>query len=218
MDCSANIYNSSAALIYIFLGTDYYLSLQIFDCSGIGCTNSKIGCVPNWNIVETLTLTYLAFIYDGMLCGSISKLCNIQILIFYLGIAITFVDTVYLQLEIWKMARLRHLCLNGSASPNSSVAQIDGVSSIILESLETLSEVTNLKLSKEFLKMILNVENLQISYHLYSNLESWPIFLTILSLYISLKHWNASLIPCNLHYFWILPQTLLFHSSLKVWL
>lgn len=165
LDSYGNKYNPSVQSLLYFFGhshrvlafTANFKLLRVLDMLAV-----KLDVCPI-EIVQLVTLRYLAFIYDGMLPESISKLCNLQTLIFYRGMGVTFVDVLYLPMGIWKMPRLRHLHLNGSALPNPSGAQIDGDSSVLLEKLETLL-VQDLRLSEEVLRMIPNLKILKITY------------------------------------------------------
>ncbi|KAL2493690.1 putative disease resistance protein [Forsythia ovata] len=112
-------------------------------------------------ILELVKLRYIALIYvgDGNLPASISKLCNLQTLIIYRGHIKPRIATI--PSEIWKMPWLRHLLLD-----RSILACPSGVNkSVILQSLQTLSQITNFRCNKEVLEMIPNLKKLVISYY-----------------------------------------------------
>ncbi|KAL2513244.1 putative late blight resistance proteinR1A-10 [Abeliophyllum distichum] len=99
---------------------------------------------------------------DGNLPASISKLCNLQTLIVYRGHIKPRIATI--PSEIWKMPWLRHLLLDRSilACP---FGVRNGDKSVILPSLQTLSQITNFRCNKEVLEMIPNLKKLVISYY-----------------------------------------------------
>ncbi|KAK4427068.1 putative late blight resistance proteinR1A-10 [Sesamum alatum] len=114
-------------------------------------------------ILELFHLKYLAFIYRGKrkFPASIYKLQNLQTLIVYQGyIDSSKIDTLNLPLNIWKMPKLRHLLFERSFLP----CPFPTDHSVILENLQTLSEVTNFKCNKEVLKLMPKVKKLGISY------------------------------------------------------
>ncbi|KAL0335784.1 UNVERIFIED_CONTAM: putative late blight resistance proteinR1A-10 [Sesamum radiatum] len=124
-------------------------------------------------IMELVHLRYLAFIYKGKLKfpASIYKLQNLQTLIVYQGYNPSLdMDTVYLPLNIWKMPKLRHLLFERGFLP--CPLRTD---SVIMENLQTLSEVTNFKCTKEVLKLMPNVKKLGISYY-YDRRTKWSSY------------------------------------------
>ncbi|KAL0364530.1 UNVERIFIED_CONTAM: putative late blight resistance proteinR1A-10 [Sesamum angustifolium] len=124
-------------------------------------------------IMELVHLRYLAFIYKGKLKfpASIYKLQNLQTLIVYQGYTgISDIETLYLPLNIWKMPKLRHLLIERGFLPCPLLTY-----SVIMENLQTLSEVTNLKCSKEVLKLMPNVKKLGISYF-HDRRTKWPSY------------------------------------------
>lgn len=164
-------------------------------------------------IVELVTLRYLAFIYDGVLPASISRLCNLQTLIFYRGMEVTFVDMLYLPLGIWKMPRLRHLYLNGSALPDPSGAQVDGDNSV-LENLETL-RVQDLRLSEEVLRMIPNLKKLKITYSPRSDQDTSSYYLNNLASLHQLESLKCVFVPQYSPAFSDVTLNLVFPLNLK---
>ncbi|KAL0292146.1 UNVERIFIED_CONTAM: putative late blight resistance proteinR1A-4 [Sesamum calycinum] len=124
-------------------------------------------------MMELVHLRYLAFIYKGKLKfpASIYKLQNLQTLIVYQGYNPSLdMDTVYLPLNIWKMPKLRHLLFERGFLP--CPLRTD---SVIMENLQTLSEVTNFKCTKEVLKLMPNVKKLGISYF-HDRRTKWPSY------------------------------------------
>ncbi|KAL0385150.1 UNVERIFIED_CONTAM: putative late blight resistance proteinR1A-10 [Sesamum radiatum] len=113
-------------------------------------------------LMALIHLRYLAFIYKGKrkFPASIYKLQNLQSLIVYQGYTgSSGIETLYLPSNIWKMPKLRHLLIERGYLPSPLPTD-----SVIMENLQTLSEVTNFQCTKEALKLMPNVKKLGISY------------------------------------------------------
>ncbi|KAL2514843.1 putative late blight resistance protein-like protein R1A-4 [Forsythia ovata] len=97
--------------------------------------------------------------------ASISKLCHLQTLIVYQGNCRLSSNILYLPPEIWKMPpEIRHLSFKRSFLPCPS-GDRDGKSIVVLENLQTLTEVLKFRCTKEFIIMMLNLKKLGISYY-----------------------------------------------------
>ncbi|KAL0421959.1 UNVERIFIED_CONTAM: putative late blight resistance proteinR1A-10 [Sesamum latifolium] len=84
-------------------------------------------------------------------------------------------DTLYLPSTIWKMPQLRHLLFERGFLCSSSFEEIIGEDSVVLENLQTLSDVTNLKCTKEVLEIMPNLKKLGISY-VHNSLTEWSSY------------------------------------------
>ncbi|KAL8538146.1 hypothetical protein ACS0TY_000198 [Phlomoides rotata] len=69
-------------------------------------------------------------------------------------------NSLKLTFEIWKMPLLRHVSLDGFALPDPS----NGEDNFVLENLQTLSDIRNLKFSEEVVKRIPNIKKLKLTY------------------------------------------------------
>ncbi|KAL3628915.1 hypothetical protein CASFOL_027961 [Castilleja foliolosa] len=94
---------------------------------------------PN-QVLGLVRLRYLAITYDNELPPSISRLCNLEVLVVRRHHIIISSDNPvnYLPIEIWDLHRLRHLHCMGYDLPDPFM--IDG--SVFLENLLTLSGVS----------------------------------------------------------------------------
>ncbi|XP_011088084.2 putative late blight resistance protein homolog R1A-10 [Sesamum indicum] len=128
-----------------------------------------------FGILELVHLEFLAFCYTNKLWlpASIRKLRNLQTLVVYLRDVSMFHpdDTLYLPSSIWEMPKLRHLMFERGFLRSSSFEEIKGV----LENLQTLSDVTNLKCTKEVLETMPNLKKLGISY-VHDTLTEWSSY------------------------------------------
>ncbi|KAL0385151.1 UNVERIFIED_CONTAM: putative late blight resistance proteinR1A-10 [Sesamum radiatum] len=122
-------------------------------------------------IFELVHLRYLAFTYSGerKFPASIYKLQNLQTLIIHQMIVSPHY-ILHLPSSIWKMPKLRHLLVKRSFLPHPVPTD-----SAIMENLQTLSQVTNFKCSKEVLMFIPNVKKLGISYY-YDSSTDWSSY------------------------------------------
>ncbi|KAI3454508.1 hypothetical protein Pfo_011171 [Paulownia fortunei] len=112
-------------------------------------------------IIKLVNLRYLALTYNEALPPSISKLWNLQTLVYHNW---TYGQCPFLPVEIWMMPKLRHLCVTPCYLPDPHDAQILVNNFFLLENLQTLLEVRNLKCGNDILKRIPNLKLLAISY------------------------------------------------------
>ncbi|XP_073145302.1 putative late blight resistance protein homolog R1A-3 [Henckelia pumila] len=110
-------------------------------------------------ILELSNLRYIAFKYKGNIPGSISKLLNLQTLIILQDYRL-FERKVesYLPVEIWDMLHLRHVHFLQTSYLDPAGAPL------ILNDLQTLSGIRNLRLTVDMLKRISNIKKLEITY------------------------------------------------------
>ncbi|KAL0384891.1 UNVERIFIED_CONTAM: Disease resistance protein RPH8A [Sesamum radiatum] len=130
-------------------------------------------------ILELVHLKFLAFCYTNNLWlpASIRKLRELQTLVVYVRDVSMFHpdDTLYLPSSIWKMRQLRHLLFERGFLRSSSFDEIVGEDSVVLENLQTLSDVTNLKCTKKVLEIMPNLKKLGISY-VHDSLTEWSSY------------------------------------------
>ncbi|KAL3655386.1 hypothetical protein CASFOL_001172 [Castilleja foliolosa] len=70
-------------------------------------------------VLKLVQLIHLAFIYDGKLPSTISKLLNLRFLIVHRHLSIiTLYESSYLPIEIWDMKELKHIQVTGSTIPD----------------------------------------------------------------------------------------------------
>ncbi|KAI3464147.1 hypothetical protein Pfo_020810 [Paulownia fortunei] len=114
---------------------------------------------PN-EVVKLIHLRYLSLTYNGKLPSSLSKLQNLQILIVRRHPKIIFIGTSILPVEIWNMPQLRHLLFTESDLPDPSGAIIPAQNSVLLEHLQSLSNVNAASCTKEVLQNMPNLKKL----------------------------------------------------------
>ncbi|KAI3463639.1 hypothetical protein Pfo_020302 [Paulownia fortunei] len=161
---------TSASPIRSILNFCYYMGsysfvlsfrlLRVLDTQGVISESLLV------EITDLFHLRYLAFSYSSfrhklLLPPSICKLHNLQTLIIRSNINR---ETLFLPFQIWKMPQLRHLILfNKSDLPITLAARI-GWQVPVLENLQTLSRVTNFRLTSKALEMIPNLKKLRVLY------------------------------------------------------
>ncbi|KAL0437052.1 UNVERIFIED_CONTAM: putative late blight resistance proteinR1A-4 [Sesamum radiatum] len=116
-------------------------------------------------VIELVHLRYLAVTYKGerKLPASICKLGNLQSLIVYRGKINFDAHILYLPLSIWRMPQLRHLLFDTSFLPYPFLEKVVK-DSVVLENLQTLTGVTNLRCTKEVSAIMPNLKKLGVSY------------------------------------------------------
>ncbi|KAL0364587.1 UNVERIFIED_CONTAM: putative late blight resistance proteinR1A-10 [Sesamum angustifolium] len=125
----------------------------------------------NLNAVATeVDVRYLAFTCAWQLPPSISKLQNLETLVYHKWKS---QQCPLLPRDIWVMPKLRHLWVTPSCFLDH--AQLLPNDSFLLENLQTLSEVRNFKCSSDIIKRIPNLRKLKISYDV-SLFESWSSY------------------------------------------
>ncbi|KAL0384889.1 UNVERIFIED_CONTAM: putative disease resistance protein [Sesamum radiatum] len=101
----------------------------------------------------------------GGLPESICKLWNLQTLLVYRKDMGNFTpDRLYLPLNIWKMPQLRHLLFDNGFFPYPLLAEVIWKDAVVLENLQTLSQVNDFRCSKEVMEIMPNLKKLGISY------------------------------------------------------
>ncbi|KAK4427733.1 putative late blight resistance proteinR1A-10 [Sesamum alatum] len=147
--------------------------LKVLDALTIRFSEFPIG------ILELVHLRYLAFCHSSnlWLTASIRKLQNLQTLVIILRDTrmLHQDDTLYLPSSIWKMPQLRHLLFEKGFSRSSFLEDIIGEDSVVLENLQTLSDITNLNCTKEVLEIMPNLKKLGISY-VHNSLTEWSSY------------------------------------------
>ncbi|KAI3454408.1 hypothetical protein Pfo_011071 [Paulownia fortunei] len=116
---------------------------------------------PN-EVVKLIHLRYLSFTYNGKLPSSLSKLRNLQILIVPQHPKIIFLGTSILPVEIWNMPQLRHLLFTESELPDLSAAEKHAQNPVLLENLQSLSNVNAVCCTKQVLQNMPNLKKLGI--------------------------------------------------------
>ncbi|KAL0421808.1 UNVERIFIED_CONTAM: putative late blight resistance proteinR1A-4 [Sesamum latifolium] len=121
-------------------------------------------------VTELVNLRYLAFTCAWQLPPSISKLQNLETLVYHKW---KLQQCPLLPRDIWLMPKLRHLWVTPSCFLDSlDHAQRLPNNSFLLENLQTLSGVRNFRCSSDIIKRIPNLRKLKISYDV-SLFESW---------------------------------------------
>ncbi|KAL0385064.1 UNVERIFIED_CONTAM: putative late blight resistance proteinR1A-4 [Sesamum radiatum] len=124
-------------------------------------------------VIELVNLRYLAFTCAWQLPPSISKLQNLETLVYHKW---KLQQCPLLPRDIWVMPKLRHLWVTPSCFLDSlDHAQRLPNNSFLLENLQTLSEVRNFRCSSDIIKRIPNLRKLKISYDV-SLFESWSSY------------------------------------------
>ncbi|KAL0421961.1 UNVERIFIED_CONTAM: putative late blight resistance proteinR1A-10 [Sesamum latifolium] len=158
-------YNSSNHLVSFIVS---FRLLKVLDALTIRFYEFPIG------IVELVHLRYMALCYRGEdgLPESIRKLWNLQTLVVYRrDTRNSTPDRLYLPLNIWKMPQLRHLLFDSGFFPYHFLAEVIGKDAVVLENLQTLSQVKNFRCSKEVMEIMPNLKKLGISYVRQSGTE-----------------------------------------------
>ncbi|KAL0421958.1 UNVERIFIED_CONTAM: hypothetical protein Slati_3218700 [Sesamum latifolium] len=157
--CSILYFCDHHSTNHLMSSTVSFRLLKVLDALAIRFNEFPVG------ILELVHLRYLAFyICKCKLPESICKLQNLQTLVVYLEVInrTDLNDTLYLPLNIWKMPKLRHLLFNRGFLPDPFL--VIAKDSIVLENLQTLSEATNFRCTKEVLEIMPNLKKLGISY------------------------------------------------------
>ncbi|XP_075479170.1 putative late blight resistance protein homolog R1B-12 [Primulina tabacum] len=116
-----------------------------------------------YEVLELQNIRYIALTCEGYIPGTISKLWNLQTLI--INQYFRRNGEIYLPLEIWKMAHLRHIQFVEAYLIDPIAANFDFHGQLlILEDLQSLSGIWNLRFTKEMLQRIPNIKKLVISY------------------------------------------------------
>lgn len=118
-------------------------------------------------IFELVHLRYLGLTYGWPLSPSISRLWNLQTIIFHNG---RYSGGLQIPVEIWSMPNLRHLHFTKGLLPNPSGWGLLW-NSCVLENLRTLVGILNFRCSKGILKMIPNLNKLIVSYDVPSSVD-----------------------------------------------
>ncbi|KAL0335575.1 UNVERIFIED_CONTAM: putative late blight resistance proteinR1A-10 [Sesamum radiatum] len=129
-------------------------------------------------IVELVHLRYIALCLggEGRLPESICKLWNLQTLVVYRrDLDDLKSDILYLPSNILKMPQLRHLLFERGFFPYPFLAEVIGKDAVVLENLQTLSDVKNFPCTKEVLDLMPNLKKLRISYVHESGTE-WSFY------------------------------------------
>ncbi|KAL2515303.1 putative disease resistance RPP13-like protein 3 [Forsythia ovata] len=131
--------------------------MQMFGAYSINLPNEKGRLVK---------LLYICTWSDKWPLQSIYKFENLQTLLLRNSFMFLSLDPLHLPPEIWKMSKLRHVQLDAAVNlPDPPSAEIDGQNStIVLESLQTLSLIQNFRCTDEVLKRIPNLKKLGIYY------------------------------------------------------
>ncbi|KAL3642341.1 hypothetical protein CASFOL_013156 [Castilleja foliolosa] len=108
-------------------------------------------------ITRLVNLRYLALTYNGQLPPLISKLQNLQTIVYH---NFEYDPSPFLPVEIWMMPKLRHICVTSHCF-NS---QVFPDNCFLLENLQTLSDIMNLRCDNDFVKKIPNLKKLVVSY------------------------------------------------------
>ncbi|KAK4383491.1 putative late blight resistance proteinR1A-10 [Sesamum angolense] len=146
--------------------------LKVLDALTITFDEFPIG------LVELVHLRYIALCFggEGRLPESICKLWNLQTLVAYRrDLEDLKSDILYLPLNIWKMPQLRHLLFERGFFPYPFLAEVIGKDAVVLENLQTLSDVKNFPCTKEVLELMPNLKKLGISYVRESGTE-WSFY------------------------------------------
>ncbi|KAG8379231.1 hypothetical protein BUALT_Bualt07G0067000 [Buddleja alternifolia] len=117
-------------------------------------------------IIKLVYLKYLAFTYDDALPSSIAGLQNLETIVHHSRASGKY---PFLPVEIWTMPKLRHIYVTPSYLRDALDAQILVNNSFLLENLQTLLDVRNLRCGSDILKRIPNVKELAISYDVSSS-------------------------------------------------
>ncbi|KAK4402257.1 putative late blight resistance proteinR1A-10 [Sesamum angolense] len=130
-------------------------------------------------ILELVYLRFLAFCYRGKhrLPESICKLRNLQTLVVYRRDVSSRIasNTLYLPLSLWRMPQLRHLLFEEGFLPYPSLAKFKRKDSVVLENLQTLSQVKNFRCSKEVVEFMPNLKKLGILY-VHDSRTKWSTY------------------------------------------
>ncbi|GFP92372.1 putative late blight resistance protein homolog r1b-14 [Phtheirospermum japonicum] len=161
--CSGEIRNTSAHsllctgahLVYpsgVYLG---YRLLRVLDLLIVHFSKFPV------EITKLVNLRYLALTYNEQLPPLISKFRNLQTLVYR---NLQFDPYPSLPVEIWMMPKLRHICVTPILLPDPYNSKVFPDSCFLLENLQTLSEITNLRCDNDILKKIPNLKKLVVSY------------------------------------------------------
>ncbi|KAL7159604.1 hypothetical protein ABFS83_01G039200 [Erythranthe nasuta] len=143
-------------------------------------------------------LRYLSITFDGELPNSISKLSNLEVLIFgrHHNIKSSKNGPAYLPIGIWKLRKLRQLYCKGfdlPAPPSS-----DG-SHLILEKLVTLSGVSVHSCTKEVLSRIPMLKRVAVQIEsAHDSVETFSFFSQFTSLYQEFESFKCIVVNPNL--------------------
>ncbi|KAL7122382.1 hypothetical protein ACP275_01G042700 [Erythranthe tilingii] len=149
-------------------------------------------------VFPLVQLRYLAITCDRELPNSISKLLNLEVLIFgrHLNIKLSKNGPSYLPIEIWKLFKLRQLYCMGFdllAPPPS-----DG-SHPVLENLVTLSGVSVHSCTKEVLSRIPNLKRVAVQIEsAHDSVETFNFFSQFTSLYQEFESFKCVVVNPNL--------------------
>ncbi|KAL7122381.1 hypothetical protein ACP275_01G042600 [Erythranthe tilingii] len=113
-------------------------------------------------VLPLVQLRYLAITCDGELPNSISRLLNLEVLIFswHHNIKLSKNGPAYLPIGIWKLSKLRQLYCMGFDLPAPPPPSDD--SNLVLEKLYTLSGVSVHSCTKEVLSRIPNLQKVAV--------------------------------------------------------
>ncbi|KAL9177147.1 hypothetical protein ABFS82_01G040300 [Erythranthe guttata] len=149
-------------------------------------------------VFSLIQLRYLSITFDGELPNSISKLSNLEVLIFgrHHNIKLSKNGPAYLPIGMWKLCKLRQLYCKGfdlPAPPSS-----DG-SHLILENLVTLSGVSVHSCTKEVLSKIPMLKRVAVQIEsAHDSVETFSFFSQFTSLYQEFESFKCIVVNPNL--------------------
>ncbi|KAK6156442.1 hypothetical protein DH2020_010690 [Rehmannia glutinosa] len=171
LHCLANIYGSTIRTIICFVLSGNSLDslgnfrlLRVLDVLNVEFSSYSPHYLlyPPDELFELFHLRYLALAYPQNIPAAISNLQNLQTLIIHpVGASWSYLERfmVHLPRECWCMPNLRHL-----VSSSSHALCIPEAAVSVLENLQTLSVVKNLRCTPRTLRSIPNLKKLGIIY------------------------------------------------------
>ncbi|KAK4383489.1 putative late blight resistance proteinR1B-11 [Sesamum angolense] len=128
-------------------------------------------------IVELVHLRYIALWFggEGRLPESICKLWNLQTLVVIEGFGRLKVRHIISTIEYFENATTKASFVERGFLPYPFLAEVIGKDAVVLENLQTLSDVKNFPCTKEVLELMPNLKKLRISYVHESGTE-WSFY------------------------------------------